>query len=125
MKMILAMIKIDRMNETKKALSEAGLPSFMATGKVFGRGKGRWEAKVLEGVKEEQPEALALLNEQPRLRPQRMITLVVADNKVKTAVNTLIKANQTKQAGDGKIFVLPMTEAISVRTGETGNAVLD
>lgn len=113
------------MNETKKALSEAGLPSFMATGKVFGRGKGRWEAKVLEGVKEEQPEALALLNEQPRLRPQRMITLVVADNKVKTAVNTLIKANQTKQAGDGKIFVLPMTEAISVRTGETGNTVLD
>jgi nitrogen regulatory protein PII 2 len=125
MKMILAIIKIDRMNETKKALSEAELPSFMATGKVFGRGKGRWEAKVLEGVKEEQPEALALLNEQPRLRPQRMITLVVADNKVKTAVNTLIKANQTKQAGDGKIFVLPMTEAISVRTGESGNAVLD
>jgi nitrogen regulatory protein PII 2 len=125
MKMILAIIKIDKMNETKKALSEAGLPSFMATGKVFGRGKGRWEAKVLEGVKEEQPEALALLNEQPRLRPQRMITLVVADSKVKTAINTLIKANQTNRAGDGKIFVLPMTEAISVRTAETGNAVLD
>lgn len=125
MKMIIAMIKIDRMNETKKALSEAGLPSFMATGKVFGRGKGRWEAKVLEGVKEEQPEALALLNEQPRLRPQRMITLVVTDAKVKTAVNTLIKANQTNRAGDGKIFVLPMTEAISVRTAESGNAVLD
>jgi nitrogen regulatory protein PII 2 len=125
MKMIIAMIKIDRMNETKKALSEAGLPSFMATGKVFGRGKGRWEAKVLEGVKEEQPEALALLNEQPRLRPQRMITLVVTDAKVKTAINTLIKANQTNRAGDGKIFVLPMTEAISVRTAESGNAVLD
>jgi nitrogen regulatory protein PII 2 len=125
MKMIIAMIKIDRMNETKKALSEIGLPSFMATGKVFGRGKGRWEAKVLEGVKEEQPEALALLNEQPRLRPQRMITLVVADTKVKTAINTLIKANQTNRAGDGKIFVLPMTEAISVRTAESGNAVLD
>jgi nitrogen regulatory protein PII 2 len=125
MKMIIAMIKIDRMNETKKALSEIGLPSFMATGKVFGRGKGRWEAKVLEGVKEEQPEALALLNEQPRLRPQRMITLVVSDSKVKTAVNTLIRANQTNRAGDGKIFVLPMTEAISVRTAESGNAVLD
>lgn len=125
MKMIIAMIKIDKMNETKKALSEIGLPSFMATGKVFGRGKGRWEAKVLEGVKEEQPEALALLNEQPRLRPQRMITLVVSDSKVKTAINTLIKANQTNRAGDGKIFVLPMTEAISVRTAESGNAVLD
>ena len=125
MKMIIAMIKIDKMNETKAALSEIGLPSFMATGKVFGRGKGRWEAKVLEGVKEEQPEALALLNEQPRLRPQRMLTIVVADNKVKTCVNTLIKANQTGKAGDGKIFVMPMTEAISVRTAESGNAVLD
>jgi nitrogen regulatory protein PII 2 len=125
MKMILAIIKIDRMNETKKALSDAGLPSFMATGKVFGRGKGRWEAKVLEAVKQEQPEALALLNEQPRLRPQRLITLVVTDNKVKTAVSTLISANQTSQPGDGKIFVLPMTEAISIRTAESGNAVLD
>ena len=125
MKMIIAMIKIDKMNETKKALSEIGLPSFMATGKVFGRGKGRWEAKVLEGVKEERPEALALLDQQPRLRPQRMLTIVVADNKVKTAVQTLIKANQTKQPGDGKIFVLPMTEAISVRTSESGNTVLD
>jgi nitrogen regulatory protein PII 2 len=125
MKMILAIIRIDKMNETKNLLSEAGLPSFTATGKVFGRGKGRWEAKVIEGVKEEQPEALALLNEQPRLRPQRLITLVVPDTKVKLAVKTLITANQTKNPGDGKIFVLPMTEAISVRTGESGNAVLD
>jgi nitrogen regulatory protein PII 2 len=125
MKMIIAIIRIDRMNETKKALNDVDLPSFTATGKVFGRGKGRWEAKVLEGVKEEQPEALALLNEQPRLRPQRLITIVVPDSKVKTTVSTIIKANQSKNAGDGKIFVLPMSEAISIRTGETGNAVLD
>jgi nitrogen regulatory protein PII 2 len=59
------------------------------------------------------------------LRPQRLITLVVADSKVKTAVSTLISANQTSQPGDGKIFVLPMTEAISIRTAESGNAVLD
>lgn len=125
MKMILAIIRIDRMNETKKALNDVDLPSFTATGKVFGRGKGRWEAKVLEGVKEEQPEALALLSEQPRLRPQRMINLVVPDNKVKLAVNTIISANQSKSPGDGKIFVLPMNEAISIRTGESGNSVLD
>ncbi len=125
MKMILAIIRIDKMNETKKALNDADLPSFTATGKVFGRGKGRWEAKVIEGVKEEQPEALALLNEQPRLRPQRLLTIVVPDNKVKTAVNTIISANQTKNPGDGKIFIMPMSEAISIRTGISGNAVLD
>ena len=125
MKTILAMIRIDKMNETKEALSEAGLPSFTATGKAFGRGKGRWEAKVLEGAKNEQPEALALLGPQPRLRPQRMITMIVPDQKVKMAVRTLIEANSTGTAGDGKIFVLPATDAISIRTGESGNTVLD
>ena len=40
MKMILAIIRIDKMNETKKALTEAGITSMTATGKVFGRGKG-------------------------------------------------------------------------------------
>jgi len=41
MKTIMAIIRIDKMNETKKALTDIGMPSFMATGKVFGRGKGR------------------------------------------------------------------------------------
>ena len=101
------------------------MPSFTATGKVFGRGKGRWDAKVLEGVKNEQPEAIAILNPQPRLRPQRLITLIVPDEKVKIAVKTIIDANRTESPGDGKIFVLPATQAYSIRTRETGNAVLD
>lgn len=125
MKTILAIIKIDRMNETKHALSEANLPSFTATGKVLGRGKGRWEAKVLEGVKNEQPEAIAILAPEPRLRPQRLITLIVTDNKVKTAVDTIIAANRSESPGDGKIFVLPATDAIRIRTGESGDTVLD
>jgi nitrogen regulatory protein PII 2 len=125
MKTILAMIRIDKMNETKLALSEAGLPSFTATGKAFGRGKGRWDAKVIEGVKNDEPEAIAILSPQPRLRPQRMITLIVPDNKVKTAVTSIIDANRTNSAGDGKIFVLPATDAYSIRTGESGNLVLD
>lgn len=119
------MIRIDKMNETKRALSEAGLPSFTATGKAFGRGKGRWDARVLEGVKNDEPEAIAILSPQPRLRPQRIITLIVPDNKVKTAVTTIISANRTDSPGDGKIFVLPATNAYSIRTGESGNLVLD
>ena len=125
MKTILAMIRIDKMNETKIALSEAGLPSFTATGKAFGRGKGKWDAKVLEGVKNDEPEAIAILGPQPRLRPQRIITLILPDNKVKTAVKTIISANRTDTPGDGKIFVLPATDAYSIRTGKSGNEVLD
>lgn len=125
MKTIIAVLKIDTMNETKKALSDAGLPSFTATGRVFGRGKGRWDAKVMEGAKEDRPEALALLGPEPRLRPHRLITLMVPDAKVKAAVNAIIVSNSTNSPGDGKIFVLPASEAYSVRTGAKGDNVLD
>jgi nitrogen regulatory protein PII 2 len=125
MKLIMAIIRINKMNETKMALSAAGLPSMTATGKVFGRGKGLWDAKVLEGVKKDLPEALAHLNKEPRLRPQRVITIVVSDENVSKAVETIIEANQTPEAGDGKIFVIPAYESIRVRTGEVGDLTLD
>lgn len=125
MKLIMAIIRIDKMNATKKALSDAGLPSMTATGKVFGRGKGLWDAKVLEGVKKDLPEALAHLGKEPRLRPQRVITLIVTDENKNKAIETIIEANQTPEPGDGKIFVIPMIDAIKVRTGESGDIALD
>ena len=121
----MAIIRIDKMNETKKALTKAGITSMTATGHVFGRGKGLWDAKVLEAAKNDVPEALELLGKEPRLRPQRVLTVTVPDDKVKTVVNAIITANQTGSHGDGKIFVLPEMEAIRVRTAETGAAVLD
>jgi nitrogen regulatory protein PII 2 len=125
MKMIMAIIRIDKVNETKQALSDVGMPSFWATGRVFGRGKGRWDAKVMEGVRNNQPEALSILSPEPRLRPQRLISLVVKDSKLKDAINAIISANRTDSPGDGKIFVLPMNDAYRVRTKETGEDVLD
>ncbi|WP_423128005.1 P-II family nitrogen regulator [Gaoshiqia sp. Z1-71] len=125
MKLIMAIIRIDKMNATKRALSDVGLPSMTATGKVFGRGKGLWDAKVLEGVKKDLPEALAHLGKEPRLRPQRVVTLVVTDDKLDIAVETIIEANQTPEPGDGKIFVIPLHESVKIRTGETGDITLD
>jgi len=125
MKMVLAVIRIDKMNETKRALSDIGAPSFTAYGKVFGRGKGKFDAKVLEGVRKDQPEAIALLGPEPPLRPHRMIQVVCQSKNVKDVVKTLIKTNRTDKAGDGKIFVLPMTEVIRVRTKETNDNALD
>lgn len=125
MKTVIAILKIDTMNETKRALSDAGVPSFTATGRVFGRGNGKWDAKVMEGVKEDKPEAIALLGPEPRLRPHKLLTITVPDSKVKTVINAIISTNRTDTPGDGKIFVLPATEAYSIRTGETGDNVLD
>ncbi|NOY95448.1 MAG: P-II family nitrogen regulator [Chlorobi bacterium] len=125
MKLIMAIIRINKMNITKEALTNKGITSMTATGKVFGRGKGMWDAKVLEGVKQDQPEAIAHLGKEPRLRAQRVVTVVVPDDKVKTVVDTFIETNQTPAAGDGKIFVMPIADSIKVRTGEKGDITLD
>lgn len=124
MKIIMAFIRIDKMNATKKALTEAGITSMTATGKVFGRGKGFWDAKVMEGAKEDIPEALTHLGREPRLRPQRVLNIAVSDHNVQLTIDTIIKVNQTPAPGDGKIFVLPLDDAFRVRTGETGTTIL-
>lgn len=127
MKMIIAIIRMAKMNETKEALAAAGLPSFMASGEVQGRGRGRGLGATFEKVKSD-PELLEQLKElgpEPRLKNKRMITLVVTKEKVDLAVQTIIKANKTDNSGDGKIFVIPTSEAIQVRTGASGDTVLD
>lgn len=121
----MAIIRINMMNKTKKALTAAGITSMTATGNAFGRGKGLWDAKVMEAAREDVPEAIEHLGKEPRLRPQRVLTVTVPDNKVKTVVDTIIKVNQTKKPGDGKIFVIPELDAIQIRTGERGDSVLD
>lgn len=127
MKMIIAIIRMAKMNDTKEALAKAGLPSFMASGKVQGRGRGRGIGPNYAAILSEadKVEALKELGPEPRLKTKRMITIIVAEEKVDLAVETIIKANQTGNSGDGKIFVTPCAEAIQIRTGETGNSILD
>lgn len=126
MKLILAIIRIAKMNETKIALSDAGLPSFTAVG-VTGRGRGRGLGPNYQEViaNPETQEALKQLGSEPRLKSKRMITLVVTDEKKDLAIETLIKTNQTGNSGDGKIFVINAVDSVTVRTGEKGNATLD
>lgn len=125
MKTVMAIIRINKMNRTKKALSEAGITSMTAVSQVHGRGKGLWEKKVIEAATMDIPEAIEHLGKEPRLRPQRIVYITIPDDKVELVINTLIEANQTKEAGDGKIFVLPETDVVRVRTGETGDSILD
>ncbi len=126
----MAMIRINRINATKQALSDVGITSFTATGRVLGRGKGIVDYRVLEGAKEGSQEAITHLGSGPRLVPKRLITVIVSDDWVERTVKAIIDANRTGNAGDGKIFVMPIQEATRVRTGETvsgasGGTVLD
>jgi len=123
MKEVMAVIRMNRMNETKEALVEAGIPAFTAR-KVLGRGKGQVDFRILKGAQDGVPEAIALLGQGPRLIPKRMVTVVVPDDKVPSVVRALMKANQTGSPGDGKIFVMPVLDAVRIRTGESADEAL-
>ena len=123
MKEILAIIRMNKMNETKRALSAAGISSLTAR-KVMGRGKGKVDYLLLEGAKEGYDEAINQLGPGPKLIPKRMLNVVVTDDLVEKVVKTIIKVNKTGSPGDGKIFVESLIDAIRVRTGESGDSAI-
>ena len=130
MKLILAIIRIAKIQETKAALADAGLPSFTAI-PVVGRGKGHGDMEKLKAIVSENinetilRDALNFIPDEPRLKSKRMITLVITDEKKDIAVETLVKTNQTSKSGDGRIFVLNTLGSYSVHTGESGDVTLD
>ena len=124
MKEVIAIIRMNMMNQTKRALSDAGISSMTAK-EVLGRGKGLVDLDLLEGAELGYEEAISRLGQTDRLIPKRMILISLPDNLVNTAVKTIIRVNQTHKSGDGKIFVLPALDAIRIRTGEFGTSVLD
>lgn len=125
MKEVMAIIRMNMMNQTKKALADAGISSFTATGRVMGRGKGLVDFRILEGAKEGSEEAISLLGKGPRLIPKRLLYIIVPDKLMQKVVTTIIEVNQTGKPGDGKIFVSKVMDAVRIRTAENGDAVLD
>ncbi len=124
MKEIMAIVRMNKMNQTKRALSEAGITSITARD-ALGRGKGLVDIHLLEGAEKGYEEAISQLGQTQRMIPKRALIVVVPDELVDKTVRTLIQVNQTGKSGDGKIFVMPCQDAIRVRTGEQGDAVLD
>lgn len=124
MKEVMALVRMNKLGATKQALASVGINSMTAKD-VLGRGKGLVDFGVLHGAELGYEEAIAHLGESQRLIPKRLVTVIVPDNQVSRVVQAVISANKTGKSGDGKIFVLPVTEAWQVRTGLSGSAVLD
>ncbi|MGA2143194.1 MAG: P-II family nitrogen regulator [Brevinematales bacterium] len=124
MKEVLAVIRMNKINQTKKALSDTGISSLNGK-ECLGRGKGLVDFSVLRGAEQGYEEAISQLGNSQRLIPKRLISIVVPDGLVARTVDAIIKSNQTGKAGDGKIFIMPVFDAIRVRTGENGDTVLD
>ncbi len=124
MKEVMAVIRMNMINKTKRALAESGISSITVKD-ALGRGKGMVDFKVLKGAELGYEEAIAQLGQSQRLIPKRLLTIIVPDELVDSTVNTIIETNQTGKSGDGKIFVLPCYDSLRVRTGESGDTVLD
>jgi nitrogen regulatory protein PII 2 len=119
MKEVIAIVRMNMMNKTKIALTEAGVDAFFAH-EAQVRGIGFVNPQVLTGAKEGYEEAAALLGQKGALYAKRMLTIVIKDDMVDDVVQTIIETNQTGKPGDGKIFVLPVGDSVRVRTGEKG-----
>jgi len=124
MKEVTAIIRMNRVNQTKRALAEAGISSIHAR-ECLGRGKGLVDLDILKGAEQGYEEAISQRGNTQRLIPKRMISVIVPDKLVEKTVATIISVSRTGKAGDGKIFVLPVNESIRIRTGETGDETLD
>lgn len=126
MKEIIAIIRMNKVNATKKALADAGICGLHAM-KVMGRGKMQVDFSMLDGLdaREEIGGILADgLAQGSRLIPKRLLTILARDEDVGNVVETIIKVNKQGNKGDGKIFVLPLLEAVRIRTGERGEAAI-
>ena len=124
MKEIMAIIRINKINGTKKALAEAGIGSMHAK-ESLGRGRGLVDLSVLQGAEKGYEEAIAQLGARSGSFPNGSSAWCVPDKLADLVIQTIIEANKTGKPGDGKIFVLPVSQAIRIRTGEAGDAVLD
>ncbi|EGW37577.1 P-II family nitrogen regulator [Desulfosporosinus sp. OT] len=135
MKEIIAVVRMNKVGVTKKALIEVGAAGFTAS-KVMGRGK-LVEDKSIIAERRKTLLALAQKDDQvtdkmitefldgTRLFPRRLFNVLAHDEDVPKIIAAIIKANQTEyKVGDGKIFVLPALDAVRVRTQESGDAAI-
>jgi len=124
MKEVMAIIRMNMINKTKEALLLEGFASLNCR-KVTGRGKRKVDFTIIESMIKDGMEISSLstaevISEGHRLIPKRLISLVIKDGEVKKVVDTIIATNSFGNPGDGKIFVMPVIDAIRVRTGECG-----
>lgn len=112
MKKIEAIIKPFKLDDVVEALSEVGIEGLSVSEiKGFGRQKGRTE--IYKGAE-------YVVDFLPKIK----IEIVINDGLVDAAVSAIQNAAHTGKVGDGKIFVLPVTSAIRIRTGETDESAL-
>ena len=112
MKLIKSIIKPFKLEDVKDALSEIGIEGMtVLEAKGFGRQKGHTE--IYRGSEY----TIDFL-------PKVVVEVAVPDDLCDKVIDTIVKASKTEKIGDGKVFVLPIEQAIRIRTGEQGEEAL-
>ena len=112
MKLVIAIIKPFKLDETREALSGLGVQGMTVTEvKGFGRQKGQTE--IYRGAEYS-----------TNMVPKIKIEVAVTDDLADRVVETIQQAANTGSIGDGKIFVLEIGQAVRIRTGETNDTAL-
>lgn len=112
MKKIEAIIKPFKMEDVKEALAEVGIEGMTVTEvKGFGRQKGHTE--IYRGSE-------YTVDFLPKVK----LEIILGDDRVEKAVQVIVQAAKTGKIGDGKVFVLPVEEAIRIRTEERGDIAI-
>ena len=112
MKMVVAYIRHESFEPIRTDLLDLGFPS-LSISEVKGSGRQKGITERYRGAE--------VTN---YLRPKIKIECVVASEDVQTIVDTVLKHARTGAVGDGKVFVMPVEDAYRVRTGESGEEIL-
>ena len=112
MKKVEAIIRHHKLEDVKKALTERGIAGMTITEvRGFGRQKGHTE--TYRGTE-------YTVDFLPKIK----VEVVVPESKLQTVLDTIVRAAQTGQVGDGKMFVSDLVDVVRIRTGESGeNAI--
>ncbi|KAA6345834.1 Nitrogen regulatory protein P-II [termite gut metagenome] len=111
MKKIEAIIRKTKFDEVKEALLDAGIEWFSYYD-VRGVGKTHQE-RIYRGVVYD-----------TSIIERILISIIVRDKNTEKTVEAILKSAQTGEIGDGRIFIIPIADAIRIRTGERGDTAL-
>lgn len=112
MKMIIAMIQPHKLPDVKKALDDAQI-HLMTVSNVLGAGRQKGYEETYRGAKYE-----------VQLLKKVRLDIAVNDDYVDAAIQAIAKAAKSGSIGDGKIFVMPLEDAVRIRTNERGKVAI-
>ncbi|MGM0561446.1 MAG: P-II family nitrogen regulator [Pseudomonadota bacterium] len=112
MKMVTAIIKPFKLDDVREALTASGIEG-LTVSEVKGYGRQKGQTEIYRGAE-------YAVNFLPKVK----IEVAVADEVVEGVVETIQKTANTGRIGDGKIFVLDISHAVRIRTGETDSEAL-